>query len=1107
MADLVPASPSAAEALARTFVGAAVTLRLAVGSAARAGRPVGLGPGAAGQPVAHRLQAAHQGFGPLQHAVFAGAPGAVGGAPGPFDVFGERLQVAGDHLLEPVGVLRGALDGDAPGVVDLLLQLPAADSLGGLGDGARRFGLVAAPGAAHGVQPTLQRLHPLHEFLLLPVEFRDPLLGAALPEVGDRGTDAVLLGAEPLRFLGGGGEIAPEAPPALPVEVAARAPQFVLGGEPFFQTLPGASRRAHLPGGASKPPGDLRQVRQGALPGQPFQAAGRFLGLLGDPALRGTGAGARGAQAAPLPLVLLLLPARQFGEPLHHFVHFFVGGGAALLLDGLVLVAQPVHLQLEEVGQVLGLRRRGAAASSPALPEGDLHFAEHRVRPLQVGERLLFPRERPLRLAGDEQFLGGGHLEQPLVEVAHDLPEFGALGDAPVAEPRDQRGDLFPEPPLRQTDGRDLFRGRPLVGGSVAEDAEGGQHHLPLAEREGAVEPVAAAAPAAGRAVRLPVGAVEGPDRHEEQVRGGFPAAPVGGDRVVGHQVPRRQVPLFEEERVSGLGGVVRGPAGEGDGRLRPAVHRGAEFEPGDPEVVFGADFGEDLFHRTGAGVPGRAEDADDGREVVEHLDGVVPGSGAEHPGAVGEGDPVGAARFEAQEAAQDPRGAAVRRIAGGPAAGGHSVRRRGQRNRLAAAAEADLAGLGPHAGAHEDLHLGAGDGGDVPAVAHRVGREAGVGRIAVAEGDLLRVGRVLHLDAEGRRADPVRLHEVVGGLGHAEQQVAEGAVRFVGFEEHRFPAGLPLGAGAQQGRFGAEAGRPGADPLVGPPGDRGVAGFHLHPVGVRAVEVGPGRQQERRAAGQGRRREQRGHQAEPEHRRHRAGRPSQSAGLDGGSRGQAFEAADGLLDDQAGQFRRGARVRVRPEFHPAEHRLPQVGVVLLHIERDLAVAPAGPQRAPDEPPDREQQQDPGRGPQRPHQPRRVAEGVHRRRRGEEEQQRRAEGDRGAGQQTARAPAAADAPDDAQQLRVGFLRRGLPGWRGQQGSEGHPAGSGEYREARRGEPAAGTASGLLVVRRPRPDASRPGGAGTAPQGAATTGGVRRTGPPFPSARRRGSRRR
>ena len=558
---------------------------------------------------------------------------------------------------------------------------------------------------------------------------------------------------------------------------------------------------------------------------------------------------------------------------------------------------------------------------------------------------------------------------------------------------------------------------------------------------------------------------------------------------------------------MSGLRGVVRGPAGERDARLRPAVHRGAEFQPGDPEVVFGADFGEDLFHRAGAGVPGRAEDADDGREVVEHFDGVVPGSGAKHPGAVGEGDPVGAARFQAQEAAQDPRGAAVRRIAGGPAAGGHAVGRRGQRNRFASAAEADLAGLGPHAGPHEDLHLGAGDGGDVPAVAHRVGREAGVGRIAVAEGDLLRVGRVLDLDAEGRRADPVRLHEVVGGLGHAEQQVAEGSVRFVGFEEHRFPAGLPLGAGAQQGRFGAEAVRPGADPLVGPPGNRGVAGFHLHPVGVRAVQVGPGREQERRSPGQGRGSEQRGHQTEPEHQRHRAGRPSQSAGLDGGSRGQAFEAADGLLDDQAGQFRRGPRVRVRPEFHPAEHRLPQVGVVLLHIERDLAVAPAGPQRAPDEPPDREQQQDPGRGPQRPHQPRRVAEGVHRRRRSEEEQQRRAEGDRGAGQQTARAPAAANAPDDAQQLRVGFLRRGLPGGRGQQGSEGHPAGSGEYREARRGEPAAGTASGLLVVRRPRPDASRPGGAGTAPRGAATTRGVRRTGPPFPSARRRGSRRR
>jgi hypothetical protein len=72
------------------------------------------------------------------------------------------------------------------------------------------------------------------------------------------------------------------------------------------------------------------------------------------------------------------------------------------LLHRLVLIAEAVGLQLEEVGEVLGIRLLPSAAPTASATERDLHFAECRLRTLQVLQGALLVRQGPFRIAPPE---------------------------------------------------------------------------------------------------------------------------------------------------------------------------------------------------------------------------------------------------------------------------------------------------------------------------------------------------------------------------------------------------------------------------------------------------------------------------------------------------------------------------------------------------------------------------------------------------------------------------------------------------------------------------------------------------------------------------------
>src|SRR5690606_246318 len=109
---------------------------------------------------------------------------------------------------------------------------------------------------------------------------------------------------------------------------------------------------------------------------EPLELARGLFGLLRKLAL--CAAALRGLLACtPLAFELLLLPSRQLAQSLERRVHTLLRLLPLSLLHCLVLVAQLVQLQLEQVGQVLGIRCRTTAAASALLLHRDLDVTVH----------------------------------------------------------------------------------------------------------------------------------------------------------------------------------------------------------------------------------------------------------------------------------------------------------------------------------------------------------------------------------------------------------------------------------------------------------------------------------------------------------------------------------------------------------------------------------------------------------------------------------------------------------------------------------------------------------------------------------------------------------
>ena len=640
-----------------------------------------------------------------------------------------------------------------------------------------------------------------------------------------------------------------------------------------------------------------------------------------------------------------------------------------------------------------------------------------------MGERLLLARQGVVRIAGDEQFLGDRHLHEAGVEVLHDLGELRVRPDAAVAETPVQRRHLLPEPALGEADGGHRFRDRARRHSlAVAEDLEGGDHDLLLAEGERAVEAVAAAGPAPTRhGVALPVGPVERPHRDEEDVGCGFGAGPVPRHRVVGDEITRHEVVFLEEQRVPGLD-LVPGPSRRQHlPGLLTAVDRDPHLDLPHRVVVLRQDLGEHLLHRVGLRVPAGAQEPHDGRQVLEHLDQVVAGGRAEVPVRPRERHPVGAALREPERGRQHLGAGAGGRV------GGRLRHFEGDLDRPRL--QAQHAGRRRHRGDHPELDHGVGHGGDVSPVLDLAGAESGVLRIAIEQADLLHVGDVLDLDPERRGQHPVRIDVVVRRFRNPEQQVPEGAVLRVGKHRDRFPERTALDAGAEVHPLRREPFQPGCDPPVRVAGDGRVARVHQHPVGVRVADVPPGRKEEGGAAKQRGRREQRRHEGDAPDGGERSSGPAERRGLDQPALVQRLEAADGLLHHQPRQVRGDpapAGIVLRfpvTQLNPAADRFPQRGIVFLDVERHLLVGDPGAERPEDETPDGGPEGEPRRRLQPANHPRRVAQRVHRRRRHPDDQHGGRPDHREAEEEAPGPPAVPHPADDPEKVVVGGVCR------------------------------------------------------------------------------------
>ena len=582
-------------------------------------------------PLLHRFRRADEFPGPLRELGGRIVRVRTEGPGGRLDLLGELLHQLGDLRLELLGLL-GPRGGDqALGEVDPVGQLAVADRRGRLPESPLGPGILRLFG-----QP-VQLPFEIPEFLdqlVLPVEDGGQRLGPAGEpgrHLAHRLLDLALLLERALRIRDGVLGVPSEPVRLVALQEPARLLERLLRRARLSHPVlvPGGGGAAHRVGGFLEFAGRLGQLGGGVLPREPLQLAGELLGLLGEPALAlAAGAGRPGREPfgdALEALLLLLLPPGELLQAFERRIELLVHLLALAPLQLLVLVAEPVHLQVEEVGEVLP--DLGAARSAPSaslvLLLGELDLAEDGLGPEEVLEGALLRRERPLCVVLLELGERGLHLRRRERQFLGDLPHLFRRPPEAALELREEGPDLLHQPPLRERDRGDVLFHE--LGGDlapVAPDVEGGRHDLPLAFGELSRHRIAAAPSSATPAPAALVGLAEvlgeGPDLDEEEIGARLPLlgrrSVVERPDVIGDEVSRLEVIVLEEEGVAGRH-IAQPRLRSGEERYRllaAAVDREDQLQGGDRVVVGGLRLDVHLFHRGHADVPRRPLDRDD---------------------------------------------------------------------------------------------------------------------------------------------------------------------------------------------------------------------------------------------------------------------------------------------------------------------------------------------------------------------------------------------------------------------------------------------------------------------------------------------------------------
>src|SRR5687767_14792211 len=120
-------------------------------------------------------------------------------------------------------------------------------------------------------------------------------------------------------------------------------------------------------------------------------------------------------------LGLLLLTSGQLAEPLERLIDTAIRLLALAAFHLLVLIAKLVVLQLEKVGEILGVRLLSAHPASGLPLEAHLDLAVRRFRPLKMLKCLLLVRQGVAGLASRQTLLRLLHRRDRLRQLGRDL--------------------------------------------------------------------------------------------------------------------------------------------------------------------------------------------------------------------------------------------------------------------------------------------------------------------------------------------------------------------------------------------------------------------------------------------------------------------------------------------------------------------------------------------------------------------------------------------------------------------------------------------------------------------------------------------------------------
>ena len=126
-------------------------------------------------------------------------------------------------------------------------------------------------------------------------------------------------------------------------------------------------------------------------------------------------------------------------------------------IDRLVLVAELVRIELEQVGEILRVGLL-VPATTTALASRNLILLERRLGPLQVLEGTLLGRKRVGGVASEQLFFGDLHLLRGLRQLLRDDLE-GRVDRRDVAlhHAAHERLDRFADAPLREVERREVL--------------------------------------------------------------------------------------------------------------------------------------------------------------------------------------------------------------------------------------------------------------------------------------------------------------------------------------------------------------------------------------------------------------------------------------------------------------------------------------------------------------------------------------------------------------------------------------------------------------------------------------------------------------------------